>query len=63
MNLDASQDTIERIREARSEYGMHIALAHDESWMIEQSDSVLMSLLSDDKKGEWLERLKKNDQP
>ncbi|KAH7000691.1 beta-lactamase-like protein [Ilyonectria destructans] len=63
MDVAAARDTIERIKKARSDYGMHVALAHDDSWLIDQSDKVLMTLLSEHKKGEWLERVKQNVRP
>ncbi|KAL6399468.1 Metallo-hydrolase/oxidoreductase [Ilyonectria robusta] len=63
MDVAAARDTIERIKKARSDCGMHVALAHDDSWLIDQSDEALMTLLSEDKKGEWLERVKQNVRP
>lgn len=30
------------------QYGMHVALAHDTSWMLAGEDKVLMSLLNED---------------
>jgi hypothetical protein len=62
-DLDAARSTIEKMRIAQSDYGMHVALAHDESWMKSQQDPVLMSLLGEDKRGEWLERVSRGERP
>jgi hypothetical protein len=35
MDLDATRDTIEQIRKAESQFGMHIVLAHDDSWIVD----------------------------
>jgi len=63
VDLDAAYDTIQRLRQAEVQLGMHIALAHDANWMCEGTDQVLMSLLSDSKRGEWLSRVKVGDAP
>jgi hypothetical protein len=41
-----AKGTIEKLREMELDLGVHIALAHDESWMLKGTDSVLMSLLN-----------------
>lgn len=62
-DLNAARETIEKIRLAESKYGMHVALAHDESWLKSQDNPVLMSLLSEHKRGEWLERVSRGERP
>ncbi|KAL6405168.1 hypothetical protein AUP68_12012 [Ilyonectria robusta] len=44
-DLDAAQDTIQKLREAVDDYGMHIAMSHDAEWIKQQKNMVLMSLL------------------
>ncbi|KXJ87808.1 beta-lactamase-like protein [Microdochium bolleyi] len=65
-DLTAATDTLIRIREAQKRDGMHVALAHDASWMTgqgEKTDAVLMSLLHKNKKGEWLARVARGERP
>ncbi|KAL2816065.1 beta-lactamase-like protein [Aspergillus cavernicola] len=45
MDVVAAKDTLARMRVMEKDLGVHIALAHDVSWMGEESDSVLLSLL------------------
>ncbi|KAI1843763.1 hypothetical protein JX266_010022 [Neoarthrinium moseri] len=40
-----AKDTIRRLREASDDYGAHIAMSHDASWIQEGNDKVLMSIL------------------
>lgn len=47
-DLSAAKDTVKKIRELEIEYGMHVALAHDISWMLAAEDQVLLSLLKGD---------------
>ncbi|KAF5614622.1 metallo-hydrolase oxidoreductase [Fusarium tjaetaba] len=56
-DIQAAQKAIDNIRKLEEDYGVHVALAHDATWMIEQTNSVLMSLLDDNKKGAWLDRV------
>lgn len=44
-DVPVARDTISCIRTLEKEYGFHIALAHDASWMKDGRDLVLMSLL------------------
>lgn len=44
-DLEAALVTIDRLRKAVDEYGMHIAMAHDAEFIREGTDAVLMSLL------------------
>lgn len=62
-DLMAAEKTISLIRRAQAELGAHICLAHDEHWMITQEDPVLLSLLSESKKGDWLQRVIQQKQP
>ncbi|KAL4785955.1 beta-lactamase-like protein [Aspergillus varians] len=43
----AAQDTLSRIRVMESELGVHVALAHDATWMQKEDNPVLLSLLDD----------------
>lgn len=63
MDISAAYDTIARLSRAETEWGMHIALAHDTSWMDKEGSTVLMSLLSTDMKGEWLLRVQSGEEP
>ncbi|KAK6365478.1 hypothetical protein LTS17_011197 [Exophiala oligosperma] len=47
-DLDAAKGTAKRLRSLEVDYGCHIALAHDSTWMLAGKDKVLMSLLDDD---------------
>jgi hypothetical protein len=49
-DISAARDTIAKIRLLDRNPNVHVALAHDASWMKEGSDRVLMSLLDDDMK-------------
>jgi hypothetical protein len=46
-DLAAAKDTIASIARLEKDYGAHIALAHDASWLKKGTDEVLMSLLDD----------------
>jgi hypothetical protein len=46
-DLVAAKDTIANLRMLETDYGAHIALAHDASWLKKGEDEVLMSLLDD----------------
>jgi hypothetical protein len=45
-DIPAAKETIKRMKKLENDYGVHIALAHDASWMKEGKDQVLMSLLT-----------------
>lgn len=47
MDLGAARKTVENIRVLERECGAHVALAHDERWLVEGEDAVLMSLLDE----------------
>ncbi|KAJ9495733.1 hypothetical protein H2202_008776 [Exophiala xenobiotica] len=47
-DLDAARETVKRIKSLEADYGAHVALAHDSTWMLAGKDDVLMSLLDDD---------------
>ncbi|KAH6971072.1 beta-lactamase-like protein [Ilyonectria sp. MPI-CAGE-AT-0026] len=46
-DLPAAKDTVKKLKGLETHYNAHIALAHDRSWILAESDEVLMSLLSD----------------
>jgi hypothetical protein len=62
-DIPAAHKAIDNIRKLQADYGVHVALAHDATWMIEQTNSVLMSLLDDNKKGVWLDRVAQGLRP
>lgn len=45
MDLPAAKATVARVKAMESDFGFHIALAHDASWMISGSNPVLASLI------------------
>ncbi|KAJ5242767.1 uncharacterized protein N7469_001094 [Penicillium citrinum] len=45
MDLPAAKATVARVKAMESDFGFHIALAHDASWMISDSNPVLASLI------------------
>jgi hypothetical protein len=47
-DLGAVRTTVQKIKAFELNYGAHVALAHDSSWMLAGTDDVLMSLLDDD---------------
>ena len=62
-DLCAAKDTVRKIRELETEYGMHVALAHDTSWMLAAEDEVLLSLLKEDMQDFVKVRLPKDEYP
>ncbi|RAQ47384.1 hypothetical protein AFGD_008876 [Aspergillus flavus] len=46
-DVTAAKDTLARIRLIEKELGVHVALAHDPTWMQDESDPVLLSLLDE----------------
>lgn len=62
-DIHEANDTIRRLRRAETEYVMHVALAHDTEWIRRGKDEVLMSLLSAQKKGDWLARVRTGERP
>ncbi|KAL1961884.1 hypothetical protein VTN77DRAFT_964 [Rasamsonia byssochlamydoides] len=46
-DIPAARDTVARIRTIEKDLGVHIALAHDTSWMLEEANQTLLSLLDD----------------
>ncbi|KAL2205512.1 Metallo-hydrolase/oxidoreductase [Sarocladium strictum] len=62
-DLPAARKTIDKIRKLEADYGVHIALAHDATWMVDQTNPVLMGLLDDSKKEDWLDRIAKGLRP
>jgi hypothetical protein len=46
-NVTAAKSTISKVKCLEEEYGVQTILAHDVSWMGENADDVLLSLLDD----------------
>lgn len=42
---DAARETVQQLEVPEQEYGAHVALAHDSSWMLGGTDEGIMSLL------------------
>ncbi|KAJ5384539.1 hypothetical protein N7517_002450 [Penicillium concentricum] len=51
VDISAAKDTLARIRETES-LGVHVALAHDTTWIQKENDPVLLSLLDEELLGE-----------
>lgn len=62
-DLPAAKDTLAKLRILESQHGMHLALGHDDSWMREGKDEVLMSLLDDEMRDFVSNRLPSNGLP
>jgi hypothetical protein len=62
-DMAAAKRTIESINKAKVELGAHICLAHDDSWLVDQKDPVLLSLLDRHKQGGWLQRVMLQERP
>jgi hypothetical protein len=62
-DISAAKDTIAKIRQLESDYGFHVALAHDACWMKEGTDRVLMSLLDEHMGRAAQERIPTDDIP
>lgn len=46
-DVTAARDTIARLKVMEEKLGVHIALAHDASWLVEGTDQVLLSLVEE----------------
>lgn len=46
-DIASARDTMAKLRTLETDYGAHIALAHDASWLKKGTDRVLMSLLDE----------------
>lgn len=62
-DLDAALSTINKLRNAVDEYGMHISMAHDAEFIKYGTDAVLMSLLHPLFDQECLSRIRENQRP
>lgn len=49
-DLPVAKETILKIRQMEKTHGLHVVLAHDETWLRKGTDTVLMSLLTEDTK-------------
>jgi len=58
-----AKETITRIRVAESEYGMHVVMAHDVEWMHAGEDAILLSLLFERGREEFLRRVREGLEP
>ncbi|PYH38770.1 uncharacterized protein BO87DRAFT_443205 [Aspergillus neoniger CBS 115656] len=52
-DLDAAQDTVARVRYLETHRGVHVALAHDTSFIEDGQDTVLLSLLDEEGLDGW----------
>jgi len=57
LDLETARSTIKKLRNMELDYGINVALAHDEEWMRQGTNKVLMSLLDNDMKAFVTERL------
>ena len=48
MDIPEARKTISSLRTLEKDFNVHMAFAHDTSWMKEGTNAVLMSLLDDD---------------
>lgn len=62
-DIPAARRTMAKIRLLEKDFGFHIALSHDASWLKERKDTVLMSLLDDDMRRAAQERIPKAERP
>jgi len=62
-DLDAAKFTVKKLKSFESDYGAHIALAHDSTWMQSGTDEVLMSLLDSDLQEFARDRLSVGESP
>jgi hypothetical protein len=63
LDLESAKTTMRKLRTMERDHGVHMALAHDETWMREGTDTVLMSLLDTEMKLFVNERLAINGIP
>lgn len=52
-DLDAARDTVARVRYLETHRGVHVALAHDTSFIEDGQDTVLLSLLDEEGLDGW----------
>lgn len=62
-DIPAAKGTMEKIRILEKNFGFHVALAHDASWMKTREDHVLMSLLDADMKRAAKEKIPFDETP
>lgn len=62
-DVDSAKETIARIRTAEVEYGMHVAMAHDDDWMCAATNEVLLSLLLEKGRDDFLGRVREGKAP
>lgn len=49
-DLPVAKETIIKIRQMEKTNGLHVVLSHDETWLRKGTDTVLMSLLTEETK-------------
>ncbi|PYI24874.1 Metallo-hydrolase/oxidoreductase [Aspergillus indologenus CBS 114.80] len=57
-DLEAARDTVARVRDLKTRRGVHVALAHDTSFIEDGQDPVLLSLLDEEGRAEWAAALR-----
>jgi hypothetical protein len=62
-DVEAAYDTLDRLRRMVTDYDARVVLTHGAEWIEEGDDGVLMSFLSDEMKGEWIEKVRAGDAP
>lgn len=62
-NVESAKETIAKLRALEADYGAHIALAHDASWLTAGTDQVLMSLLDTRMKAAATEKIPHDEIP
>ena len=62
-DLPTAKDTIRRLKECKEAYDIHIAMAHDATWVLSRGNEVLMSMLSPYFDDACLDRIRAGVQP
>lgn len=62
-DVESAKTTIAKLRALETDYGAHIALAHDATWLKQGTDQVLMSLLDAKMKTAAKERILHDEIP
>jgi hypothetical protein len=59
VDIEAAKMTMRKLRKMEMDHGLHVALTHDDAWIREGTDEVLMSLVNDEIKA----RLRRSPPP
>jgi len=62
-DLEAARDTLQRIKLAEQDLGIHVALAHDAEWMKQGGNATLMGLLTDRMKAQANNEITRGEVP